>query len=144
MGVKEDSFPAKSRSAVGTVTNVVTEVASTSFSDKYLVTISQGGRLSQWVQVPLLSSPAGAVEMHLPSSRSGLMPGSHLTPTTLLGGGGGDRETLGHLYATQIASFISTKNPEDRRILLLGLGLEAPQLDQEAFLDILELVRTVL
>jgi len=82
--------------------------------------------------------------MHLPSSRTGLVPGTHLTPTTLLGAGSGDRETVGHLFGTQIASFISMKNPEDRRTLVLGLGLEKPDTDPEAFFDFLELARQVL
>ena len=82
--------------------------------------------------------------MHLPSARNGFVPGAHLTPTTLLGAGSGDREAVGHLYGTQIASFISMKNPEDRRTLLLGLGLEKLEADQEAFFDVLELVRQVL
>lgn len=82
--------------------------------------------------------------MHLPSTRPGLLPGTHLTPSTLLGAGGGERETVGHLYATQIAGYITTKDPEDRRILVLGLGLEKSQPAQEDFYDVLELVRQVL
>ncbi|SPO00793.1 uncharacterized protein DNG_03541 [Cephalotrichum gorgonifer] len=142
-GVKSEPYPAKSRQATGTVGGIQTEATAMSFSDKYLVTISQGGRLSQWVQVPLLSSPAGVVDMHLPSGRQGLMPGTHLAPSTLLGAGGGDRETVGNLYATQIASYISTKNPDDRRTLVLGLGLEKAEPGQEAFFDVLDLVRQV-
>lgn len=46
---KEEPFPAKSKQAVGTVGGVQTEATAMSFNDKYLVTISQGGRLSQWV-----------------------------------------------------------------------------------------------
>lgn len=82
--------------------------------------------------------------MHLPSARPGLLPGTHLNPSTLLGAGGGDRETVGHLYATQMASYITMKNPEDRRILVLGLGLENSNPGQEAFFDVLDLVRQVL
>jgi len=47
--IKEEPFPAKSRQVVGTVKGIPTEVVSMSFSDKYLLTVSQGGRLSQWV-----------------------------------------------------------------------------------------------
>jgi proteasome assembly chaperone 3 len=82
--------------------------------------------------------------MHLPSARRGLMPGTHLSPTTLLGAGGEERETIGHLYATQIASYISMRNPDDRRTLVLGLGLEKPNPGQEAFFDVMELARQVL
>ena len=82
--------------------------------------------------------------MHLPSARPGLLPGTHLAPSTLLGTGGGDREAVGHLYATQMASYITMKNPEDRRTLVLGLGLEKAVSGQEAFFDVLELVRQIL
>ena len=82
--------------------------------------------------------------MHLPSARSGLLPGTHLNPTTLLGAGGGEREATGHLYATQMASYITMKNPDDRRVLVLGLGLEDSEPGKEAFFDILELARQVL
>ena len=92
----------------------------------------------------MLSSPAGTVDMHLPSARPGLLPGTHLNPSTLLGAGGGDREAVGHLYATQMASYITMKDPEDRRILVLGLGLEKANPGQEDFFDVLELVRQVL
>lgn len=47
--VKEEPFPAKSKQAVGTVGGIQTEATAMSFREKYLVTISQGGRLSQWV-----------------------------------------------------------------------------------------------
>lgn len=49
MAVQHDDFPVPSRRAAGVVDGVATEAASLSFSDKILVTISQGGRLSQWV-----------------------------------------------------------------------------------------------
>lgn len=47
--VREDGFPVPSRRTSGLVNGVTTEVTSLSFSDKILVTISQEGRLSQWV-----------------------------------------------------------------------------------------------
>lgn len=47
--IREDDFPVPSRHASGLVNGVATEVTSLSFSDKILVTISQEGRLSQWV-----------------------------------------------------------------------------------------------
>lgn len=47
--VKEEPFPARSKQAVGTVGGIQAEVTAMSFKDKLLVTISQGGRLSQWV-----------------------------------------------------------------------------------------------
>jgi proteasome assembly chaperone 3 len=92
----------------------------------------------------LTGSSAGLVEMTLPSANHGLLPSTHLTPKTLLGGGGEGRETLGQLYAAQIASHVSLKYPDDRRILVLGLGLNKVDLDREAFFDLLDLTRTVL
>lgn len=82
--------------------------------------------------------------MTLPTASHGLLPSTHLTPKTLLGGGGEDRETLGQLYAAQIASQVSLRSPEDRRILVLGLGLATFNTEREAFFDLLELVQTVL
>ncbi|KAG6003012.1 hypothetical protein E4U21_002447 [Claviceps maximensis] len=142
--VREDEFPAPSRQATGTVNGVETQVTSLGFSDKLLVTISQEGRLSQWIQVPLTESSADVVSMTLPTSSHGLLPSTHLSPTTLLGGGGDDRETLGHLYAAQIASHISLKSPDDRRTLVLGLGLSKFAKEREAFFDLFELAQKVL
>ncbi|EEU44385.1 uncharacterized protein NECHADRAFT_84869 [Fusarium vanettenii 77-13-4] len=142
--VREDLFPSRSREASGLVNGVATEVTSTNFSDKILLTISQEGRLSQWIQVPLTGSSAGVVEMTLPSMNKGLLPSTHLTPTTLLGGGGEERETLGQLYAAQLASHLSLRSPDDRRILVVGLGLAKTDLEREAFFDLLELAQKVL
>lgn len=82
--------------------------------------------------------------MTLPSTSQGLLPSTHLTPKTLLGGGGEERETLGQLYAAQIASHLSLRAPDDRRTLVLGLGLAKLGKEREAFFDLLELVQKVL
>jgi proteasome assembly chaperone 3 len=79
--------------------------------------------------------------MALPSL--GALPSTHLTPKTLLGGGGESRETLGQLLAAQIASHISLRNSDDRRTLLLGLGLSKGEIGREAFFDVVELVQRV-
>jgi hypothetical protein len=42
-------FPAATKHAEGMVGDVMTNVMSVSFADKILVTISQKGRLAQWV-----------------------------------------------------------------------------------------------
>jgi len=42
-------FPAASKHASALVNSIHTEASSTYFSDKILITISQAGRLSQWV-----------------------------------------------------------------------------------------------
>lgn len=76
-----------------------------------------------------------------------LLPASHLTPTTLLGGvagGPGQRETLGHLYAAQVASQLLLRDPDERRTLVLGLGLRAADADRAVFFDVLELAMRVL
>lgn len=49
--LRGDDFPAPSRSASGLVNGVATEVTALNFSDKILLTISQEGRLSQWVRL---------------------------------------------------------------------------------------------
>lgn len=72
------------------------------------------------------------------------LPSNHLTPKTLVGVGSEERETFGHLYASQIASHLALRNPDERRTLLLGLGLEKVEGGGEAFFDLLELVLQVL
>lgn len=47
--VVEEPFPAQSKSATGPIDGVPTEASVLQFSDKILVTLSQEGRLSQWV-----------------------------------------------------------------------------------------------
>lgn len=42
-------YPAKTRTATGTVNSVPTEVEVSYFRDKILVLVSQSGRLAQWV-----------------------------------------------------------------------------------------------
>lgn len=56
--VRPEPFPAPSKQAVGTVNGAPTEVESLSFSDKIMITVSQGGRLAQWVSAR--STPGGA------------------------------------------------------------------------------------
>lgn len=69
---------------------------------------------------------------------------AHLTPKTLLGGSTPERETIGQLYASQIASTIATKNPQENRTLVLGLGLSKLEANRESFYDILELANKCL
>ncbi|KAM0324147.1 hypothetical protein ACHAQA_008339 [Verticillium albo-atrum] len=142
--VREESFPAKTRQALGSINGIATEANSVWFSDRIMITISQEGRLSQWVQVPLSASSANMVDMNLPSSNRGMLPSTHLTARTLLGGGGDERETLGQLYAAQIASLIGLRDPEDRRTVVLGLGLLKVDTAREAFFDTMDLVQKVL
>ncbi|KAK2069424.1 hypothetical protein P8C59_004009 [Phyllachora maydis] len=142
---RPDSFPAPSKHASGTVSGTPTDVSCTTFSDKIMITISQGGRLGQWIQVPLCPPSPASADTALPAAVSTL-PASHLTPTALLGGGGGgtERDTLGRLYAAQLASHLALRHPDDRRTLMLGLGLEKAAAGREAYFDVLDLVQKVL
>ena len=80
-------------------------------------------------------------ENYLPSSTNDdLLPMPHLTANTLLGNATPERETVGKLYATQIASLIATKNPDEGRTILCGFGLTKPETSREQFFDLLELV----
>lgn len=47
--IKEEAFPAPSKQANGLIDGVETEAMVMNFSDKIMVTLSQEGRLSQWV-----------------------------------------------------------------------------------------------
>ncbi|KAK0383555.1 hypothetical protein NLU13_9466 [Sarocladium strictum] len=143
-GLAEEPFPVRSREASGSVNGVPTEVTILDFSDRILLTISQEGSLSQWIHVPLTGTAAGVVEMTLPSSAGSLLPSTHLTPRTIFGGGGEARETIGQLYAAQLASHISLRSPEDRRTLVVGLGLKTVSTERTAFFDLLELAQKVL
>ncbi|KAI0378591.1 hypothetical protein F5Y04DRAFT_283821 [Hypomontagnella monticulosa] len=140
--VVEQPFPAQSKIATGPIDGIPTEASVLKFSDKILITLSQEGRLSQWIQVPLSAPSPASVDMALASSN--LLPLSHLTPKTLLGGGGEKRESLAQLYAVQIASHIARRDSEETRTLVVGLGLKTLKPDREAFFDVLELIQKVL
>lgn len=143
-GVENSPFPVKSKATEGLVGGIQTDVSCLYFADKILFTVSQGGRLSQWIQVPLSSASPTSFDTDLPSDNSDMLPLAHLTPKTLLGAGGDQRETIGHLYASQIASTIATKNPEDTRTVLVGFGFDNVDKERETFFDLLELVHTVI
>lgn len=49
-GAEHTPFPATTKQAAGLVNGVQTAVSSIYFADKILLTVSQGGRLSQWVR----------------------------------------------------------------------------------------------
>ena len=73
-----------------------------------------------------------------------MLPLGHLTPKTLLGAGGDQRETMGHLYSTHIASTIATRNPEEMRTVVVGLGLQKVDSERETFFDLLELMQQII
>lgn len=94
---------------------------------------------SAQIHVPLATSipeapPQDALDPDLPPSD--LLPNSQFTATTILGGTNAPLDTLGQLLATQLASAIVSRDPEEKRMLVLGLGLEkdvATYLDKEDF-----------
>ncbi|CAG8971344.1 hypothetical protein HYALB_00005963 [Hymenoscyphus albidus] len=142
-GLESSPFPAKTKEVAGLVNGVETDLCSMYFADKILITISQGGRLAQWIQVPLPSASPTSFDTALPSDSGDMLSLNHLTPKTLLGAGGDQRETMGHLYASQIVTAIAKRDPEERRTVLVGLGLEKVDMEREAFFDLIELVQKV-
>ncbi|KAI3323257.1 hypothetical protein HD806DRAFT_535743 [Xylariaceae sp. AK1471] len=138
----DEPFPAVSKHATGQIDGLPTEASTLFFADRILVTLCQEGRLSQWIQVPLSAPSPAAVDMALVNES--LLPMSHLTPKTLLGGGGEERESLAQLYAVQIASYIARRDSDERRTLVVGLGLQKLRPEREAFFDVLELIQKVL
>ena len=82
------------------------------------------------------------IEHYLPSSNDedSLLPLPHLSPKILLGGSTSERETQGQLYATKIASAIVTRNPEEKRSVLIGLGLGSVKASSDVFYDTVDLV----
>lgn len=61
----------------------------------------------------------------------------------MLGGGGDDRETLGQLYAAQIASQIEMRSTDEKRTVVVGLGLTSVDKSRETFFDMIELAQRV-
>lgn len=94
------------------------------------------------IHVPLDAPNPNFAEQYLPSAtdEDNLLPLAQLSPKTLLGGSTSERETLGQLYATHIASAIVTRNPDEKRTVLIGLGLTKFELSREMFYDTIDLV----
>ncbi|RMJ22802.1 hypothetical protein PHISP_06324 [Aspergillus sp. HF37] len=139
----ESAFPATTKRAVGTVNGVETAVTTISFGNTILVTISQNGRVSHWVHVPLENTNPVTDGYHpLPhnADSDSLLPMTNLTATSLLGGRAPGHETIGQLYARQIASAILSKTPNERRPLVVGLGLSSAEADRDVFFAVVDLV----
>lgn len=134
------SFPAHTRSTSASVGSIPTTVTRISFADKILFTVSQAGRLNHWLHVPLLNAapPDSALlnvsnEMDEGAPDSTLLPFSHLTATTVLGGTKPEYEILGQTLATTIASAILMRRPDEQRMLVLAIGLENADLARDGF-----------
>jgi proteasome assembly chaperone 3 len=126
--VQPTPFPATSKTSSGLVKDTPTAVTCTSFSDKILLTISQAGRLAHWVHVPLAttsSDPMNPGMFHNHDTANELLPMTHLTATTVLGGTKRDEEVVGQTLATTVGSAILMKRPHEERMLVLGLGLNS-------------------
>ncbi|KAH2059390.1 hypothetical protein KXV43_007517 [Aspergillus fumigatus] len=134
-------FPAVTKQVAGVVNGIQTDVTCVQFSDKILVTISQNGRLGHWLHVPLENKNPGAQGFHTLSEPADddLLPMSRLMATSLLGGRAPGHETVGQLYARQIASVIATKTPDEKRLLVVGLGLKTAEADRDVFFGIIDL-----
>ncbi|KAF2015338.1 hypothetical protein BU24DRAFT_175477 [Aaosphaeria arxii CBS 175.79] len=121
-------YPAKTRTQTASISSVPTTATATYFSDKILITISQDGRLAHWLHVPLDISPTDSsltspYTSHDNETSSDLLPMHHLTATTVLGGTMAGLDVLGQTLATQVASAILVRDPGERRMVVLGLGL---------------------
>lgn len=150
-------FPVRAKQAAGIINGSRTEVMAMYFADKIMVTVAQEGRLAHWVssimlsciwrwlmyrqlQVPLESVDPNQSDRRLVQDQDGseLLPLSNLNASTLLGLSGSERDTLGQLLATQLASAIVTQRPEEKRVLVVGLGLKSPRLESEDYMELLE------
>lgn len=94
------------------------------------------------VHVSLENSDPNLLERRILQADDGseLLPMPHLTARTILGVRGTDIDILGQLYASQIATAIATKNPEENRVLVLGLGMMDMKAEPDSFLRVLDLV----
>ncbi|EFQ97282.1 hypothetical protein MGYG_00323 [Nannizzia gypsea CBS 118893] len=141
LGLENAPYPASTKQAAGVVGGQQTDVMVVSFQDRILVTITQNGRLAQWLHVPM-ENPDPTVGFQTLSSNQedALLPRPEFNATPILGGRSGDWEVIGQLYACQIATAITTKTPEEKRLLVVGLGLETPDVDRDIYLGIVDLV----
>jgi proteasome assembly chaperone 3 len=93
------------------------------------------------LRVSLENTNPGTNGFHtlLDANDDNLLPVAGLTTTSLLGGYGPGHEAIDQLYARQIASAIVMKAPGEKRVLLVGLGLNAST-NRSVFAAITDLV----
>lgn len=77
-------------------------------------------------------------------SENNLLPMTHLTATTVLGGTKREEEIIGQTLATTIASAILMKRPHEERLLVLGVGLQNGMVGRAQFDEVTGLVLEVL
>jgi len=106
------------------------------------VEIEEATAETSQIHVPLDSENPNFADQQLSSgtTEDSLLPMAHLSPKTLLGGSTSERETMGQLYAAQIASAILTRNPGEKRTVLIGLGLSNLEAKQQVFYDVIDLI----
>jgi proteasome assembly chaperone 3 len=75
---------------------------------------------------------------------SDLLPMPHLTATTVLGGTVPERDMVAQLLATQIGSAITTRDPQEGRMLVVGTGLQRAELGRDEFMGLVDLALGVL
>lgn len=68
----------------------------------------------------------------------------HLTATTILGGTIPELDVLGQTLATQVVSAIATRDSREKRMVVLGMGLDKSMSGREEFSDLVGLVLGVL
>ncbi|KAH7125597.1 hypothetical protein B0J11DRAFT_310103 [Dendryphion nanum] len=144
-------FPAKTSTATLDIKNISTTATTVYFADKILLTITQNGRLAHWVHVPLDISATDSsltsnpyLEQDEDAPASDLLPSHHLTATTVLGGTIPELDILGQTLATQIASAILTRDSAEKRMLVLGMGLDKTMSQREEFSNLVGLALEVL
>lgn len=55
-GAIDSQYPATTKRAAGFIKDVPTDVMVVGFADKLLITVTQAGRLAQWVSLSLLGA----------------------------------------------------------------------------------------
>ncbi|KAF5099064.1 hypothetical protein D0Z03_001097 [Geotrichum reessii] len=168
MATKVDGFPAKSvKSITSDVNGIKYDVVTTGFSDRISVMVHSNGLVSRIAYVPLLAAPTPAPVFSDPAAaynghgsdydddgnyigqennevNDDFLPLPYLTPMVAMGHG----DPFVSTYAAQIASLIARQAPDDRRIVMIGLGPHVgpkPNEDLEPvhrkqFLEIIKLI----
>lgn len=77
------------------------------------------------IHVPLTPAPTADLTPSISTDpEHALLPETHITATTILGGTMPGLDTLGQTLATHLASAIMSANRDERRMLVLGLGFD--------------------